>query len=192
VRLSALESHFNAEYDRFLERLDQLRADLRKLLEEAKGLRLPDRMALYEDLVNDYDARHGELVEALNGVSAFITRLLQALDAKRSQPFKSVQLEIEVPTVDEEAISRLNEVIARHNAACDDFQARTARARDRLALDLIAENLDDYSRLAAAVKAASDAIGPLEQDVKRSIDEIGRLEREIVEHRQPAEELNED
>lgn len=191
-RLSALESHFSAEYDRFLERLDHLRADLRKLFEEAKVLPLPDRMALYEDLINDYEARRDELVEALNGVAVFITGLLHALDAKRGQPFKSVQLEIEVPIVDGDAINRLNEVITRHNAACDDFQARTARARDRLALDLIAENLDDYSRLTTAVKAESDAIGPLERHVKRLNDDIGRLEREIVEHRQPAEELNED
>ena len=149
-------------------------------------------MALYEDLSAPYDARRDELEYALKGVSAFVGELLQALDAKKSQPFKSTQLKVEVPTVDEDAVGRLNEVIARHNAACDDFQARTTRARDRLALDLIAENLGDYSQLAVAVKAASDAIGPLEQDVRRSIDEIGRLEREIVEHRQPAEELNED
>ena len=192
VRLSALESHFSAEYDQFLQRLDQQRATLNKLLEEVKGLRLPDRMALYEDLSAPYDARRDELEYALKGVSAFVGELLQALDAKKSQPFKSTQLKVEVPTVDEDAVGRLNEVIARHNAACDDFQARTTRARDRLALDLIAENLGDYSQLAVAVKAASDAIGPLEQDVRRSIDEIGRLEREIVEHRQPAEELNED
>lgn len=192
VRISALESHFSAEYERFLELLDQLCADLRKLLEGAKDLRLPDRMALFEDLISDYDTRCAELVEVLAGVAVFITGLLQALDVKRGQLFKSTQLQVEVPTLDGEAINRLNDVIARHNAACDDFLARTARARDRLALDLIAETLDDYSRLSLAVKAASDEIGPLVQDVMRLTDNIGRLEREIVEHRQPAEELNED
>jgi len=192
ARLSALESHFSAEYDQFFDRLNQQRATLSKLVDEAQGLRLPDRMALYDDLSPHYDARRVELEDAFKGASVFVSGLLQALDAKRSQPFKSMQLDIEVPTVDEEAISRLNEVIARHNAACDDFQARTASARDRLAFDLIAESLDEYSLLAAAVRAASDAIGPLEKEVKRLIEEIGRLEREIVEHRQPAEELNED
>lgn len=192
ARLSALDSHFSTEYERFLDRLNQQRATLSKLVSEAEGLRLPDRMALYDDLCPAYDARRGELEEALEGATVFISELLRALDEKRSQPFKSMLLEIEVPTVDEQAITRLNEVIARHNAACDDFQERTASARDRLAFDLIAENLDEYSRLAAAVRAESDAIGPLEQEVKWSSDEIERLEREIVEYRQPAEELNED
>ncbi len=192
ARLSALESHFSAEYDRFLERLDQQRANLNKLLGEAKDLRLPDRMALYDDLSAEYDSRHARLLEALQRVSGFVRDLLDALDRKTSEPFRSVPLELEIPTIDEEAINQLNEVIARHNAACDDFQGLIRKARDRLALDLIAQNLDDYSRLAAALKAASDAIGPLEQDVKRLTDDIGSLEREIVEHRQPAEELNED
>lgn len=191
-RLSALESHFSTEYDRFLERLDRVRADLRKLLEEAQGPRLPDRMALYEDMVNDYDTRRDQFEQALNKVSAFMTGPLEALDAKRDQPFKSMRLEIELPTVDEEVINRLNEVIVRHNAACDDFQARTARARDRLALDLIVESLDEYSRLVAASEAASAAIDPLAEGIMRLTEEIALLERQIVEHRQPAEELNED
>lgn len=192
ARLSTLEFHFSAEYDRFLARLDQKRATLSKLLEEARGLRLPDRMALYEDLSASYDARRSEFEDAVKGVSEFVGELLQALDAKRSQPFKCITLELALPTIDEETINRLNELLSRHNAACDDFQGRTTAARDRLALDLIAESLDDYSRLAGRVKSAADAIGPHEHDTKRLIDEIGRLEREIVEHRQPAEELNED
>lgn len=191
-RLSELESHFSAAYDRFLERLGRQRDDLKRLSERARDLHLPDRMALYDDLSDEYDSRRAGLLEALERVSGFVGDLLDALETKTSQPFKSIPLELEIPTIDEATISRLNEVIARHNAACDDFQGRTTNARDRLALDLIAENLDDYSRLAAAVKAASDAIGPLEQDLKRLMDDIGSLEREIVEHRQPAEELNED
>lgn len=84
ARLSALEAHFNAEYDRFVERLDQQRATLSGLLEAAKGLRLPDRMALYEDLSSHYDARHGELEDALKEVAVFLGELLQAIDAKKS------------------------------------------------------------------------------------------------------------
>lgn len=192
ARLSALESHFNAEYERFLERLDQQRTTLNKLLEDAKGVRLPDPAALYEDLHTEYDARRRELEEALKGLSTFIGELLQALDTKRGQPFKSMHREVAVPAIDAASVDRLNDVIARHNKACDDFQTRTTSARDRLALDMIAETLDEFSRLSEAVKAALEAIDPLEREVTRLRDEIGRLEREIVEHRQPAEELNED
>lgn len=192
ARLSALESHFNAEYERFLERLDQQRSTLKKLLEDAKGLRLPDRTALYEDLHTEYDARRRELEEALEGLSTFIGELLQAIDTKRGQPFKSMQRKVAVPGIDAASVDRLNEVIARHNKACDDFQTRTTGARDRLALDMIAKTLDEYSRLSEAVKAATEAIDPLEREVTGLRDEIGRLEREIVEHRQPAEDLNED
>jgi wobble nucleotide-excising tRNase len=191
-RLPALESHFSAEYGRFLERLGRQRDDLKRFSEQARDLHLPDRMALYDDLSAEYDSRRADLLEVLERVSGFVGNLLDALEAKTSQPFKSIPLELEIPTIDEATIIRLNDVIVRHNAACDDFQGRTTNARDRLALDLIAQNLDDYSRLATAAKAASDAINPLEQDVKQLMGAIGSLEREIVEHRQPAEELNED
>lgn len=191
-RLTALELHFNAEYDRFLERLGRQRNDLKTLSEQARDVHLPDRMALYDDLSAEYDSWCARLLEALDGVSRFLGDLLNALEAKASRPFKSIGLEVELPNIGDEAISRLNEVLTRHNDACDDFQGRTRNARDRLALNLIAENLDDYSQLAAAVKAASDAINPLAQDVTRLMNELRSLEREIVEHLQPAEELNGD
>lgn len=191
-RLPALELHFSAEYDRFLEQLDQQLVGLKGALQQARDLRLPDRMALYEDLSAEYETRRAEFCVELGRVSKFIGDLLIIVEQKRTQPFNSIRLELEMPTVDEEAISRLNKVIARHNVACDDFESRTTNARDRLALDLIAQSLDDYSGLAAAVKAASDEIGPLEEDVKQCGVTIANLEREIVEHRQPAEELNEE
>lgn len=121
-RLSALEAHFSAEYDRFLKRLDQQRSTLKRLLEDTKGLHPPARVALYEDLYTDYDARRGELDEALKGLSTFIGELLQALDTKRGQPFKGMQLRVAVPDIDASSVARLNEVIVRHNKACDDFQ----------------------------------------------------------------------
>lgn len=191
-RLLALEAHFSAEYDQFLERLDHQRNVLERLSGQARDLHLPDRMALYDDLSADYGAQGGALRGALERVSKFLGELLGALEAKAGQPFKSVHLGLEVPSIDEESIARLNEVVARHNAACDDFQGQATHARDSLALDLIAQNLDEFSRLAAAVKAASGSIGPLMQDVTRLADDIGSLERDIVEHQRPAEELNED
>src|SRR5690606_37731067 len=96
------------------------------------------------------------------------------------------------PAIDCEVIGRVNDILHRHNEACDDFQTRTTKARDRLALDLIARSLDEYSLLSAAAKEALELISPLEAEITRLTGEIERLERKIVEHRQPAEELNED
>lgn len=191
-RLPALESHFSAEYDRFLERLDRQLDSLKKVSLHASDVRLPDRAALYEDLSPEYDIQCANVDEELTRVSGFTAGLLQAIEQKKIQPFNSVRLEIEVPIVGGDAISRLNEIIGRHNAASDDFEVRTTGARDRLALDLIAQSVDDYSGLASEFKTASDEISPLEDEIEGLASNIERLEREIVEHQQPAEELNED
>lgn len=191
-RLLVLQSHFNEEYDRFLERFDTQIGDLKQLSKQASDLQFPDRMALYENLTAEYESLRAAIQTMLGKVSRFLTVLVQVLTEKRSKPFKSIEFGLAVPEVDDGDIARLNDVIARHNETCDDFEAKTEDSRDRLALDLIAQNLDDYSRLSAAAKAASDAIGPLERVVQQCEVEMTRLEREIVEHRQPAEELNED
>lgn len=191
-RMEALESHFSVEYARFLQRLNQQADDLRLLVQRASDLALPDRATLFEDLAAEYDSCRADVTEALRTVSAFAGSLLKAVEEKRSQPFTSTRLPANVPTLGEDVVGRLNEVIGRHNLVCGDFEAQTSDARDRLALDLIAQGIDDFSRLTAAASEASDVAARLERDVGQLSAEIERLEREIVEHRQPAEELNED
>src|SRR5690606_15936629 len=127
-----------------------------------------------------------------DAVVAYIGELQKALDTKKGQPFKRVQFEISAPAIDREVIGRVNDILHRHNEVCDGFQTRTTQARDRLALDLIARSLDEYSRLSAAAREALELVSPLEAEITRLTGEIERLEREIVEHRQPAEELHED
>lgn len=192
ARMSELEAHFNDEYERLLRRLDQQSETLNQHVASLRGLHVPDRMALYEDLLNEYDTACNSLWATRDAVVAYIGELQKALDTKKGQPFKRVQFEISAPAIDCEVIGRVNDILHRHNEACDDFQTRTTKARDRLALDLIARSLDEYSRLSAAAKEALELVSPLEAEITRLTGEIERLEREIVEHRQPAEELNED
>lgn len=192
ARMSELEAHFNDEYERLLRRLDQQSETLNQHVASLRGLHVPDRMALYEDLLNEYDTACNSLWATRDAVVAYIGELQKALDTKKGQPFKRVQFETSTPAIDCEVIVRVNDILHRHNEACDDFQTRTTKARDRLALDLIARSLDEYSLLSAAANEALELISPLKAKITRLTGEIERLEREIVEHRQPAEELNED
>src|SRR5690606_7124922 len=192
ARMSELEAHFNDEYERLLRRLDQQSETLNQHVASLRGLHVPERMALYEDLLSEYDTACNSLWATRDAVVAYIGELQKALDTKKGKPFKRVQFEISAPAIDCEVIGRVNDILNRHNEACDDFQTRTTQARDRLALDLIAGSFDEYSRLSAAAKEALGAISPLEADIRQLTEETERLEREIVEHRQPAEELNED
>src|SRR5690606_28570212 len=124
ARMSVLEAHFNDEYERLLSRLDQQSETLNQHVAGLSGSHVPDRMALYEDLLNEYDTACNSLWATRDAVVAYIGELQKALDTKKGQPFKRVQFEISAPAIDREVIGRVNDILHRHNEVCDDFQTR--------------------------------------------------------------------
>lgn len=191
-RLGKLEAHFNAEYEQFLRRIDEQIEQLKAENAAAAQARFPHQAEFYDHLKNDFRSAEAAARSAIEAVSTYLDVLVGNLKRKRSDPFKALSLSRDVPSLDAAAIDRLNEVIRRHNQACDEFDGRVKEARKRLAQDMIAQTQDEFVRLRDAAQAAVTAIAPLEQEIKRLTEEIERLEREIREHRRPAEELNED
>ena len=191
-RVAALEAHFSTEYEQFLKSLDAQIAELQAQSKAAATLVLPNRAELYEDLAADYEAAETALRGALDSTKVFLDLLVQKLTDKKGRAFESLGLDVAVPAVDSRAVDHLNEVITKHNQACDDFQTRISEARQQLEADSVARDSDEFVRLRDAVQASADSINRAEAKVRDVNREIPRLEREIVEHRQPAEELNED
>ena len=191
-RLANLETHFNAEYERFLRRIDEQIQSLEGDRKQAAELRLPDRAALYDYLATEYDAAEQALRKALDTVQGWLGDLIKTLNDKKAQPFKALAPAVFIPELDAAVVGRLNAVIRRHNQTSDDFERQVSAARDRLALDMIAESVDDFVRHRDAVQPAEAAIGPIQAEIARLTDRITQLERGIREHQQPAEELNED
>jgi wobble nucleotide-excising tRNase len=191
-RLASLEAHFSSEYEQFLNRLDAQGAQLKELSTAAATLALPNRAEFYDDLGVEYAAAERSLRQAVNSTRTFLDSLVQVLTDKRSQAFESVRLDVPVPEVDSSNVDRLNEVIRKHNQACDVFQERITRARQRLEADSVARNLDEFLTLREAVRTAAQLVTGAEARGKGLNEDITRLERKIVEHQQPAEELNED
>ena len=89
-------------------------------------------------------------------------------------------------------VKRLNAVIGEHNGECDAFETGGEEARSRLARHMIATELEEFIGLRDAAARATADWRRMKQEVRRLDDQIAKLEREIVEHRQPAEDLNED
>ena len=191
-RLAALEAHFTAEYEQFMQRLDRFVGELRASSKAAGELRLPNKAELYDDLAAEFHAGEAALRQALNASEGFLDAAVQALTDKKRRAFEHVKLEVEAPPVDSEAVEKLSAVIRKHNQMCDDFQTRIAEARRKLAQDMIAEVLSEFVSLRTALQRAEDELEAARKEVERLDAEIGRLERDIVQHRRPAEELNED
>lgn len=191
-RLSDLEEHFSTEYDRFIRRIEREIENLRTSSDELSELQLPNKAELYEDLGPAFQSAEQELIQVKESAQIFLRRAVQALEDKERRVFESVTPQLQVPRLNMGAVERLNAVIRSHNQRCEDFGSEVEKARQKLGTDMIAVRLKEFVRREGAVTRTQAEVKSKEQEVEDLDVEIIKLEREIVEHRRPAEELNKD
>ncbi|WP_291321864.1 AAA family ATPase [Desulfonatronospira sp.] len=191
-RVAALEAHFSAEYEHFVKALNEYISSLKAMLEKISELKLPNKAELYDDMAAEYESAEQSLQQEFNKIRSFLEALIDAFENKKTKVFDKLHLEITIPETKAELPERLNEVIRKHNKASDEFQDRVSSARDRLALNLIAADIDEFSRLCEEVQQASNEKKQADKKVEALNSKVTEIEKTIIEHRQPAEELNKD
>lgn len=191
-RIASLEAHFNAEYEKLLRQLGEQIGRIETVSRAARKVPLPDSVKFYEDLATEYETAKSAFTAANEAVAAFLDALVDELEQKRRQVFEARETGATVPAVDGAVVENLNAVIQKHNDACSEFDERVRSARQQLEADSVAGSLGDYEALKNAVGEADATIASADSEVKRLRGQISELEREIIEHRQPAEELNAD
>ena len=191
-RWDSLKAHFNAEYERLIERIDQEIEQLEAASQASEAIQMPPSAALYDDLAPEFQSCERGLREALASTRGFLAAAVQTLEKKKLRAFDEVQPDLNTPAVDSEVVVKLNAVIEKHNEECDAFESRVNEARERLAGHMIAARLEEFVNLRDRAAGATANRQEKEREVRRLDAEIAELEREIVEHRQPAEDLNED
>lgn len=191
-RMAALEAHFSTEYEQLLRQLDMQIGELERSSRTLSQLSLPNRAELYEDLVTDFDQAKKQLDASATAITDYLATLIAALKDKKQKLFETQSPELTIPDVQQSVIDDINAIIRRHNQTCTDFGGHVSTAREKLEADSVASSLDEYQSLANAVQAQETAIRDASNLSLQLAGDISRLEREIVEHRQPAEELNQD
>ena len=191
-RLTSLEAHFSDQYEQFIRHLDQQISELQELGSTAKELRLPHTADFHDDLHSEFKSSEVKLAEVLTSVQEWLAAIVHALEDKKRRVFDQVKLRIALPQIDFDAVKQLNAVIQKHNQACDDFEAKTKEIQVRLATDMVAARLEDYLIRKDAAECAESNLQSEAQEFQRLDGEISRLERDLVEHLRPAEELTEE
>ena len=193
-RLPALEAHFNSEYEQLMKRLDTEIDRLNAIAAGRAGPVLPNRAEFYDDLASEFRFASAEtkFSNATSSTKQFVESLVLALKVKKSRVFEAVKLDVGLPEVDSATVGQLNNTIQKHNEACDEFSTRVSAARQRLEADSVAAALDEFQKLENSARDSAAEVTAADTEKQRLKNEIARLEREIVEHRQPAEELNDD
>lgn len=191
-RIAALEAHFNTEYEQLLRQLDAQIAELEAASHSVRQASLPNRAELYEDLVADFDSAKAAYDTTVTTLADHLAALVEALKSKKQKVFEILPLKVIVPDVKQSVIGDVNAIIQRHNQTCEDFATHVSTARTRLETDSVASSLEEYQSLTDAVKTQESAISEANTQSQNLNGQIAKLEREIIEHRQPAEELNQD
>lgn len=191
-RIAALEAHFSTEYEQLLRQLDAQIAELEAASNSVSQASLPNRAEFYEDLVADFDSAKAAYDTTITTLADHLAALVEALKSKKLRVFETLPLNVLTPDVKLSIIGDVNTIIQRHNQACTDFATHVSTARTRLESDSVASSLDEYQSLSDALKAQETAISQANNKVQHLTNQITQLEREIIEHRQPAEELNQD
>lgn len=191
-RLATLEAHFNVEYEQLLRQLDAQIAELEANLRSISQASLPNRAQFYEDLVAEFDQAKITFDTTTATLANHLAKLIKAINDKKQKIFESQSLEIATPDIRSSVIDDINVIIQRHNQTCADFQGYVNAAREKLEADSVVSSLNEYQGLADALKSQESAIDEAQTQTQQLSAQITQLERDIIEHRQPAEELNQD
>ena len=194
-RRAALDGHFNDAFAAFQQEIASEIASLDRALTDLNGITFPDPARAYDHLQPELTAACSEAEKAIKSAAAWLGEVRNALEAKRAAPFAPAQAggwQNERPTPDalRDAIAAVNAVLDKHNSITSDFRNKVNEACQQLEHHYVAEAWDEHARLAGDVSAAEAPIKPLQDDVQRLQTEIADIERDIIEHRKPADELN--
>jgi len=189
-RISALEAHFNEEYENLISNIQLKSEEIQSALKALSELIFPAPTELYDDLRSEYENGRDAIRRALDTTKDFLDLLLMELAKKRERVFEHLVLGGGLPKIDTGVVGDLNEVLDSHNQANNEFQSRTDEARLQLESNSVAESLEEFVELGKAAQRSNAAVDAADLTAKRLVNAISQLELEIVEHRPPAEQLN--
>lgn len=219
-RLKQLEAHFNDEFKSLISDMDTLVAEIVAARDFLVSLHTPPKEALYPNLRAAYEKALSNLKQQASVVPMAMDVLLRALNAKREQPFRELQLMhfitnstaeggpnggIEVffqvvfagvsalsAAMGQTAFNQLLDSIKQHNQHTEEFDKEVTKARNALAQQEVLKVLPDWQKKSEAVADARANAATARESATVLKQQIAELEVQVRQHRRPAEELNQE
>ena len=194
-RRAELEAHFNDAFASFQEEVEQEIKEINQLSESLDAVGFPDTSRFYENLAEEAEKAISTAKRVLREVIRVLDSLKAALERKKANPFESLSLEIREPDKKmgqsiSAAIAAVNKVIDKHESITGNLTTEIREACRALEQDYVLEAAPRYDELDKSVIDAITALGQVQGKPAEIKASISLIEREIIEHRRPAEELN--
>ena len=191
-RIKELEEHFNDKYNAFIAELESQSRVIKSAIESLKSCSPPNRLCLYDYLRCDFDALNQDICNEITGLKVYLESLSTALKDKAQNPFQAIEQIFDIVTGNVRVISDLNTIIRKHNQETDDFQTAINAARTAIEESLVAQSLTEYQQKKREVDKATATLQTTSDRVIALKNEVSEIEKDIEEHRKPADELNAD
>lgn len=218
-RLRRLEAHFNDQFRQFTQNLAGLVGRIEREASALDVVSLPGSKDLYPELRADYEAACAEFKGHLNNVRGGLFALATAVKVKQERVFENLELEnlllggsgvsqpeqsllsrllnalsAGLPTIGEfmgkRALERIRLLVTKHNAKTESFAERVKLAREKLHLHELAICLSDWTERQNQLDEAERAHKSAQEARADTERMMHALEKDIRDHRQPADELN--
>ncbi|MDP1919120.1 MAG: AAA family ATPase [Myxococcales bacterium] len=195
-RRAALEAHFNDAFASFQAELAGLLVRLSEAKQQLALAQLPDPTRFYDHLTGESGAALLKAKAAIAAGAEAISSFIARVEAKRAKPFDPSELVEGLPPTSipslAEAFVELNVVVQNHNKTTADFNRSVEDACKQLEVAYLLEAREEYLRLVAADEAANELLRSAAAKPRELQSQIDEIEKKIVEHRRPADELSED
>lgn len=218
-RLKRLEAHFNDQFRQFTTSLQELAVRIENASRTLDNVSLPSSSLLYPELHSEYERERRELDTHLRNVRQSLMALAGAVKTKQERMFEQLELEsllaggngtqvddksllfallkalnTGVPAFGEflgkNTLARLQKIIERHNNKTESFAEQVKTARGLLHQHELALALPGWQDWQGKLKVANETKTSAEQTKGKAETVIKTLETDLLQHRQPADELN--
>lgn len=195
TRRAELEAHFNDAFATFQNDVAALLAKLKAAKHSVGSLSLPDASRFYAALTSEVATASAKVSTALSETNAALDTLIARVEAKRDSPFApaaTVAPTATTPSSLADSVVAFNAIVVRHNQTSAQFKASVDEACKKLEASYVAEAHAEFVQLSEAVTTANTALEDIKVKPAGIQAQIDELERAILEHRRPADELTEE
>lgn len=193
-RLAEIEAHFNDDLRSLQQQINQTIGEIESHKNALVTLDLPGKSRFYDDLSEEYESAKQDVKQEISVTNQFLDHCQNALTKKMQNVFDAfvpdnLKSNIDL-TVFKSSVSAANNVINKHGGITVNLKNEIKIAEQAIEKNYAAEALSRFERLGNEINVATVACSSTEKITIELKEQIRNIEREIVEHRLPAEELN--
>jgi wobble nucleotide-excising tRNase len=190
--LNKYKGHFNDAFNQFVSEIESMCSEIETAENELQNFTLHNKAELYDHLSSNYEQAKQKTKIEIESIRKYLPTLRAKLIEKKKSPFIEMVPILDNPPIITDTLDNINAIINKHNTETQNFKTTVIKAHKILEESLVLESLELYKQKSARITSIRAEIEKIKPEIVKLQTEIMRIEQQIIEHRSPADELNDD